>query len=131
MSQFPEMLQVEVLSAYSQADLLIRQAKQFQPNVVVIGQEEQLEHVKSALWDDDIKVYAGEKALCDVVGMSLEQTMAVGDSSNDMDMLAVAGLAVAMGNSTPEVLAMADAVTEDCDHDGCALAIERYMMDRI
>ncbi len=68
-SQFPEMLQVEVLSAYSQADLLIQQAKQFQPNVVVIGQEEQLEHVKSALWDDDIKVYAGEKALCDVVQM--------------------------------------------------------------
>ena len=46
-SQFPEMLQVEVLSAYSQADLLIQQAKQFQPNVVVIGQEEQLEHVKT------------------------------------------------------------------------------------
>lgn len=68
-SQFPGMLLVEVLSAYSQADLLIQQAKQFQPNVVVIGQEEQLEHVKSALWDDDIKVYAGEKALCDVVQM--------------------------------------------------------------
>lgn len=67
--QFPELLQIEVLTAFSNADLLIQQAKEFLPNVVVIGQEEKLEYVKEALWNDDIKVYAGEKALNDVVQM--------------------------------------------------------------
>lgn len=68
--QFPELLQIEVLTAFSNADLLIQQAKEFLPNIVVIGQEEKLEYVKAALWDDDVKVYAGEKALNDVVQMS-------------------------------------------------------------
>ena len=67
--QFPELLQIEVLTAFSNADLLIQQAKEFLPNVVVIGEEGKLEYVKEALWDDDIKVYAGEKALNDVVQM--------------------------------------------------------------
>lgn len=68
-AQYPDRFQVEVLTANSNADLLIRQAKQFQPNVVVIGDERKYEYVKQALWDDDVKVYAGEKALLDVVGM--------------------------------------------------------------
>ena len=67
--QMPSMFQVEVLTAYSNADLLIQQAKEFQPNVVVIGEESQYEYVKQALWDDDVKVYAGMDALCDVVRM--------------------------------------------------------------
>lgn len=67
--QFPELLQIEVLAAYSQADLLIQQAKKFQPNVVIIGREDLWQYVKDALWDDDIKVYAGEKALCEAVQM--------------------------------------------------------------
>lgn len=67
--QMPSLFQVEVLTAYSNADLLIQQAKEFQPNVVVIGKESQYEYVKQALWDDDVKVYAGMDALCDVVRM--------------------------------------------------------------
>ncbi len=67
--QFPDLFQVEVLTAHSNADLLIRQAKEFQPNVVVIGKESEYEYVKSALWDDDVKVYAGADALNDVARM--------------------------------------------------------------
>ena len=39
-----------------------------------------------------------------------------------------AGLSVAMGNATEAVKAAADAVTEDCDHDGAAKAVLRYML---
>ena len=67
--QMPSLFQVEVLTAHSNADLLIQQAKEFQPNVVVIGEESRYEYVKQALWDDDVKVYAGTKALCDVARM--------------------------------------------------------------
>ena len=65
----PELLEVEVLAANSNADLLIQQAKKFNPNAVVIVREDLYQYVKDALWEDDIKVYAGADALCQVVEM--------------------------------------------------------------
>ena len=68
--QLPHLLEVEVLTANQNADLLIIQAKKFMPNAVVIGNEDAYEYVKQALWKDDIKVYAGAKAICEVLEMS-------------------------------------------------------------
>lgn len=64
-----EHLHVEVLSAHRNAELLIAQAIEFEPNTVVIGQTELLDQVKSALFDRGIKVYAGPEALEQVVEM--------------------------------------------------------------
>jgi len=61
--------EVEVLTAHQNADLLIAQAVEFQPNVVVIGNENLYEKVKSALTNYPIKVYTGAKALNSVVEM--------------------------------------------------------------
>jgi 1-deoxy-D-xylulose-5-phosphate reductoisomerase len=60
---------VEVLTANNNTDLLIEQARQFLPNVVVIGNEEKYPHVKEALHDLPVKVYAGAKAIEQVVQM--------------------------------------------------------------
>jgi 1-deoxy-D-xylulose-5-phosphate reductoisomerase len=65
----PEMFQVEVLTAQNNAKLLVKQARKFLPNVVVIGNEDQYPFVKSELADLDIKVYTGESALSSVVQM--------------------------------------------------------------
>ena len=54
--------------------------------------------------------------------------MAVGDSGNDLTMVQMAGLGVAMANATPDVLAAADVVTGDNNHDGVAQAIEKYVL---
>jgi 1-deoxy-D-xylulose-5-phosphate reductoisomerase len=64
-----EQFEVEVLTAQNNADLLIEQALQFQPNCVVIGNEDLYAQVHEALDPKDIKVYAGEKALSQVVQM--------------------------------------------------------------
>lgn len=69
-AQFPELFEVEVLTAHSNAERLIQQAKQFRPNCVVIVDELQYQQVKEALWEDDVKVFAGADALCDVVEMT-------------------------------------------------------------
>lgn len=61
--------EVEVLTANGNGDLLIKQAKKFKPNTVVIVDEAQYRKVKDALWEDDIKVYAGEEALEQVAEM--------------------------------------------------------------
>ena len=70
------------------------------------------------------------KALAEKLGLRRDQVMAVGDSGNDLSMIEDAGLGVAMGNATPEILAAADAVTADNNHDGVALAIEKYALHR-
>jgi 1-deoxy-D-xylulose-5-phosphate reductoisomerase len=61
--------QVEVLTAQNNADLLIEQALEFIPNAVVIGNEALYQKVKEALIPKDIKVFAGQKAIAQVVEM--------------------------------------------------------------
>jgi len=58
-----------------------------------------------------------------------DQSMAMGDSFNDLSMLRLAGLGVAMGQAPPEVQAVAGAATLPNTEDGAALAIERYLLD--
>lgn len=61
--------EVEVLTAGNNAELLIQQAKKFNPNVVVIGNEALYDDVFDALDPLGIKVYAGDNALSSVVQM--------------------------------------------------------------
>ncbi len=62
------------------------------------------------------------------LGISAEETMAIGDNQNDLEMLHYAGLPVAMGNSTPEVLEQIPTVTGTNQEDGVAQAIERFIL---
>jgi 1-deoxy-D-xylulose-5-phosphate reductoisomerase len=64
-----EHFQVEVLTAQTNADLLIEQSAAFRPNVVVIGNENLYDKVFAALDPLDIKVYTGQKSLGSVVEM--------------------------------------------------------------
>ena len=71
---------------------------------------------------------AGLRALCEHLGIPVSHAMAVGDGGNDLDLMQAAGFSVAMGNAVDAVRAAADAVTDDCDHDGAAKALIRYML---
>ncbi len=64
---YPDKFDLQIITAQSNARLLIEQAKLFQPNTVVIGDENKYQEVKDALFSEDIHVYAGSKALCQVV----------------------------------------------------------------
>ena len=59
--------EVIVLTAENNIDLLIKQAKKFKPDSVVIGNEKHYQNLKDALADDFIKVYAGKDALHQIV----------------------------------------------------------------
>lgn len=65
----PENFEVEVLVGNSNADLLIKQALEFKPNAVVIGDESKYKQVKDALFNEDIKVFAGQKSIEQIVEM--------------------------------------------------------------
>lgn len=64
---YPALFDLQVITAGNNADLLIEQALKFNPNMVVIGDENQYLKVKEALWSADIHVYCGADALCQVV----------------------------------------------------------------
>jgi len=64
---YPDKFDLQVITAYKNADLLIEQALKHKPNTVVIGDENQYQKVKDVLWEHDIHVYCGEDALCQVV----------------------------------------------------------------
>ena len=70
----------------------------------------------------------GLKTLSLITGIPLSGMIAVGDEQNDLEMIRTAGLGVAMGNATDEVIAAADAMTADCDHDGVASVIEMCLL---
>ncbi len=104
-----ELFEVEVLTANANADLLISQALKHQPNVVVIGDQAQYLKVKEALTQTDIKVFAGEDALCQVVQMDsidIVLTALVGYSGLKPTLAAInAGKPIALANKETLVVA--------------------------
>jgi len=62
----PQLFEVEILTAHTNDELLIRQALQFKPNAVVIVDEKKYEKVKQALSSTDVKVFTGEQSLEEV-----------------------------------------------------------------
>ena len=65
----PDLFEAEVLVGGSNAELLIKQALEFQPNMVVIADKSKYGTVCDALSSTDIKVFAGEESVCDIVEM--------------------------------------------------------------
>ena len=63
-----------------------------------------------------------------MLGVPREQTLAVGDHLNDLELLEWAGLGVCMGDGYAEVVARADYVTGALAEDGAAQAIERFVL---
>ena len=71
---------------------------------------------------------AAIEALVRMLGISLSDTAAFGDDSNDVDMLRLCGTGVAVANAVEEARAAADCITASNDDDGVALWIERSIL---
>lgn len=67
--------------------------------------------------------------LAERLGVPRDEIAVLGDMGNDLQMFARAGFAIAMGNATPEVKAVAQVVSLSNDEDGFAHAIERYILN--
>lgn len=66
--------------------------------------------------------------LADSWGVTANEIMAVGDQDNDIELLKVAGIKVAMGNATEGLKAIADYIAPSVDDDGLAVAIEKFIL---
>lgn len=70
----------------------------------------------------------GIEKVLELTGIKRKNTIAIGDSNNDMDMLKFAGIGVAMANSQQSILDIADYVTESNLNCGVAKAIEKFLL---
>lgn len=66
------------------------------------------------------------EALCRKLGIPMENTIAFGDGMNDVTMLNMAGIGVAMGNAEEKIQKLADYVTDTNDNDGVAAALRHF-----
>lgn len=111
-------LHAEVLTAGSNADLLIKQALEFKPNAVVIADESKHGRVFDALFDKGIKVYCGAEALEQVVemdGIKMVLTGLVGAAGLKPTLSAIcAGKDIALANKETMVVA-GEIVTQEAE----------------
>lgn len=70
----------------------------------------------------------GIEKVLELTGIKRENTIAIGDSNNDYDMLKFAGVGVAMANSQQSILDIADYVTASNADCGVAKAIEKFLL---
>ena len=120
----PNAFCVEVLTGNGNADLLIKQALEFHPNAVVIADESKYLQVKQALQPHDIKVFAGNKSVAEVVQMeSIDLVVAaiVGYAGLESTISAIkAGKQIALANKETLVVA-GDLVTSLAKEKGVNL----------
>ena len=72
------------------------------------------------------KAKALEK-LCEVLGFTRENVLAMGDGDNDMPMIQFAGIGVAMANGEDHIKGAADIIADDCDDFGAAKILEQII----
>lgn len=105
----PSLFEVYALTARNQVDLLIEQARKFEPEVVVIANEKHYQKLKNSLADLPIKVYAGEDAIAQVAEAEVADivlTAMVGYSGLKPTIAAVkAGKRIALANKETLVVA--------------------------
>lgn len=73
---------------------------------------------------------AGLLKLAEVLGIKQEETLAIGDADNDLDMIKAAGIGIAMVNGEEHLKKIADYISEeDNNHDGAAKMLEKFALD--
>jgi len=114
--------------AYGEPEELVAMAQQIEqelPGVFTLMRSKPtfLEIVRKGVSKGD-----GLRNLCQYLHIPLGQVMAIGNSQNDLAMLDVAGLSVAVANAEANVREAVDYVTTSNNEDGVAAAIERFVL---
>lgn len=115
--------------------------------LLLLGDEEQLNEFETVIpkeWRDEFYVVRSQKYLVEVLKKGVNKAFgleklaaklnikpseiaAIGDAANDIEMLEYAGLAIAMGNASKEVKAIADIVTDTNENNGVIKAIDKLI----
>lgn len=93
--------------------------------------------IREHLWDKYLFINrkggnkaSGVQRLCKYFNVTMEETIAIGDDRNDIDMLEEVGLGIAMGNAHENIQKIADYVTASNEENGVALALEKFLLKK-
>ncbi|WP_285429813.1 HAD family hydrolase [Pseudomonas sp. fls2-241-R2A-110] len=120
----------KIVAASNNAELLIELEAQLLPKVEGQAQVSRSQPIYLDVTAMQANKGAALATLAAFLGVSLEQTAAMGDGGNDPAMFHRAGLSIAMGQAEEAVKLQADVVTGANTEDGAAQAIERYILPR-
>jgi len=82
------------------------------------------------IMNDNVSKGSALKTLADLYGISTDEIMAMGDNDNDIEMIQIAGVGVAMENARDSVKAVADDIAVHHEEDGVAWALEKYVLSK-
>jgi len=88
----------------------------------------QVEEMMLELVPSGVSKETGLRLLMKERGLGPQDVAAVGDGNNDVEMLRLAGVGIAVGNASEAALAAADHVVAPSDEDGVAEAIQRFVL---
>ena len=89
----------------------------------------QIEYFYTEITNRNVNKWEAIKYIIEKDGIAPEEVVGIGDNINDKEMIEYAGLGVAMGNSSPDVKAVAKIVVADNNSDGVAEAIKKYILN--
>ena len=108
-------------------DIEVLEVSHMARKTIVQGTEEySISYYYTEISRDNVDKWNAIEFLIEKLGIKKEDVMAIGDNANDKKMIENAGLGVAMKQSTPNVLEIADEVTEGNNDDGVAKILQKY-----
>lgn len=134
-----EVIDFDEYLKHDRLKLLITCAPETMPAVIERSKSFHNEKFKSAclqttkllfeFMDPRISKAFGLKKIMEIHGYTMDNLCTFGDADNDYDMTLHAGVGVVMGNGSEKTKSVADYVTDDNDHDGIGVFIEKYLID--
>lgn len=132
-----EVVNVEDLYAHENAKIMFRMKEEDMPRTEKLVAEHsnafyhgfKTQSTLLEFCDKRINKGYGLKKICELNDFDLENVVAFGDTSNDNEMLKLAGLGVCMKNGTQDTKDCADDITEyDNNHDGLGLYLKKHIL---
>lgn len=119
LKKIKEITDIEILDVSHMSRKLIKQ-----------GTEEiALEYFYTEITSKNVDKWNALEKLIELLNITKEEVITIGDNANDIKMIKNAGLGIAMGESAPYVKEQANIVAESNDNDGVAMFLKQYFLD--
>lgn len=118
MRKIKEIKDIEVLDVSHMSKKIIRDGTD----------EVELKYYYTEISSKNVDKWFALEKLAEKLNITSQEIMAIGDNVNDKMMMEKAGLGIAMGNSAPYIKEFANDITEDNNHDGVGVAIEKWTL---
>ena len=91
------------------------------------SREYEISYFYTEISNENVNKWTAIEKLIEIMGISKEEVLAIGDNINDQEMIRNAGVGIATGNSSPKIKEIADAVVASNNESGVSEAIEKYI----